>query len=50
MSGDDRPMNSAAEGAETPAAPATPAAAKPGVDWWGEVKSLTLLLLAVLAH
>ncbi|MCH4152390.1 MAG: signal peptidase I [Sphingobium sp.] len=41
-------MNSAAEGAETPAAPATPAAAKPGVDWWGEVKSLTLLLLAVL--
>ena len=42
MSRDDEEMTSATEAAEAPAA------AKPGVDWWGEMKSLAVLLLCVL--
>ena len=42
MSRDDEPMTSATEAAEAPAA------AKPGVDWWSELKSLAVLLLCVL--
>ncbi len=45
MSRDDQEMSSLSEAAEEPAAPT---AAKHGVDWWGELKSLAVLLLCVL--
>lgn len=45
MSRDEEPMGSALDTAKDPAAPAT---ARHGIDWWGEMKSLGVLLLCVL--